>query len=193
MGSEAYEAEHGSFGLATLRKQHLRLRRDGVAVFDYPAKSGQHRHLELDAEELLAPLALLRRRRSGGDRLLAHRTGQGWEPLGTTTIASYLKDRLGTDASAKDFRTWHATVLAAVTLAAAGPAEDEATIRDHLTRTIADVADHLGNTPAVSRSAYIDPRVLEAYRSEGALELPAPDSEPDEVSERAVRTLLRES
>ena len=140
------------------------------------------------------PLSMMRRRRSGGDRLLAYREQGVWRPLGSEAIAAYVKDLLGQGASAKDFRTWHATVLAAVTLASASPADDEASVRRNVTRTIAEVAEELGNTPAVSRDSYIDPRVLEAYEAEHDLDVPVPSSAgPGAASERAVRELLQES
>ena len=193
IGAEEYEQEHGSFGLTTLKKHHLRLTRDRVAVFDYPAKSAQRRHLELSSDELWEPLGRLRRRRSGGSRLLAYCEQGAWAPLPAAAVAAYLKALLGPEASAKDFRTWHATVLAAVTLAASGPADDESAVREHVSRTIAEVAEQLGNTPAISRDSYIDPRVVETYEREGDLELPVPPlASPDEASERAVRELLED-
>lgn len=193
IGGEVYEQEHGSFGLATLRKEHLRLAQGQLAVFDYPAKSGQRRHVELDAGQVWAALSLLRRRRSGGDRLLAYREQGTWSELGSEAIGEYVKTLLGSEASAKDFRTWHATVLTAVTLAASGPADGEASVRRHVTRTISQVAVQLGNTPAVSRDSYIDPRLLETYEAERDLDVPVPPSgTPTEHTERALRLLLEE-
>ncbi|MBZ2194815.1 DNA topoisomerase IB [Occultella gossypii] len=183
IGSEAYTADNGSFGLATLLKEHVRITRAGIAVFDYVAKSGQHRHVEIDDSEVVDAVRVLRRRRGGGGELLAYREGSAhrgpWRDLTSVDIGGYVKRRLGQDATAKDFRTWHGTVLAAVTLARHGGSES-ATERDRSVReAVSEVAERLGNTPAVSRSAYIDPRVLEAYEDDTVLaSLPVPDASP---------------
>lgn len=169
VGGEVYAARHASYGLATLRKEHLRIRRDGVMTFRYTAKSGLRREVSLDDPELLDPLGRLRRRRGGGPELLAHRARDGWHDISSTDINDYLKALLGPDASAKDFRTWHATVLAARGLAGHGPVasvrERRAVVRD----VVAAVAAELGNTPAVCRASYIDPRLLDRYEHGRAL------------------------
>src|SRR5690625_2376973 len=126
IGGEAYAARHETYGLATLRKDHLRITGEGTLTFRYRAKSGLEQLLELRDEDLLSPLTTLRRRRGGGVELLAYRNGRGWVDLSTSDVNGYIKDLLGADASAKDFRTWRGTVLAAVTLARA---EDVATAR----------------------------------------------------------------
>lgn len=184
IGSEAYTADNGSFGLATLRKEHLRITAAGVAVFDYVAKSGQPRHVEIDDAEVVDALRVLRRRRGGGSELLAYREGSAhrgpWRDLTSTDIGAYVKERLGQDATAKDFRTWHGTVLAAVTLARHDEAETASERERGVREAVSEVAERLGNTPAVSRSAYIDPRVIEAYEEGASLGLPGevPSSTP---------------
>jgi DNA topoisomerase I len=108
----------------------------------------------------------LKRRRGGGPELLAYKVGRRWTDVKSADINAYLKEATGGDFSAKDFRTWNATVLAAVALAVSGQAHPTKTARKRAeTRAIKEVAQYLGNTPAVCRASYIDPRVFDAYRS----------------------------
>ncbi len=182
IGGETYAARHETYGLATLRKDHLRITGDGTLVFEYRAKSGMPRYLELRDEDLTAPLTTLRRRRGGGVELLAYRNGRGWADLSTADINAYIKELLGADASAKDFRTWRGTVLAAVTLARA---EDVATARKRqaaVREAVKRVAEDLGNTPAVSRASYIDPQVIDAF--ERGHTIPPDAAAPGEVEVR---------
>jgi len=196
IGGEAYAARHETYGLATLRKDHLRITGDGTLTFRYRAKSGLEQLLELRDEDLLSPLTTLRRRRGGGVELLAYRNGRGWVDLSTSDVNGYIKDLLGPDASAKDFRTWRGTVLAAVSLARA---EDVTTARRRqaaVREAVKRVAADLGNTPAVSRASYIDPQVIDAF--ERGQTIPSDAAGPDEVTtrtdlapaERAVLELL---
>jgi hypothetical protein len=107
-----------------------------------------------------------RRRKSGGDGLFAYRSGRGWHDATAADINSYLAEISGGEFTAKDFRTWHATVLAAVGLAVSEHAAGSATARKRaIARAVAEVACYLGNTPAVARASYIDPRVIELYES----------------------------
>ena len=157
VGGAVYAAENGSFGLSTLRKEHVRVEGD-VIWFDYEAKSGKHqRHAVVDKKVLTIVSALKRRRAPADTELLAYKDGDRWVDVTAEDINGYLREHLGPGWSAKDFRTWVGTVLAAVDLAAAEPPESE-TARKRLARKVAtNVAQHLGNTPAVARSAYIDP------------------------------------
>jgi DNA topoisomerase IB len=162
IGSEDYAVENETYGLATMRKDHVALR-DGFLVFDYPAKHGKRRVQSVIDEEVAAVLARLKRRRGGIDELLAYREGRRWRDVKSADINLYIKEITGQDFSAKDFRTWGATVLAAVALAVS-PARDSKTARKRaVVRAIKEVAGHLGNTPAVARASYIDPRVIDRY------------------------------
>jgi DNA topoisomerase I len=163
IGSEEYAVENESYGLATIHKRHVKLRGD-VISFDYPAKSGQRRIQSVVDPEVAAVVERLKRRRGGGPELLAYRNGRTWRDVRSTDINEYVKSATGDDFSAKDFRTWNATVLAAVALAVAGPVAGSKSGRKRaITRAIKEVAHYLGNTPAVARSSYIDPRVFERY------------------------------
>ncbi|MDD9205732.1 DNA topoisomerase IB [Georgenia sp. 10Sc9-8] len=170
MGSESYARTNGSYGLATLRKEHVTIGRDGRVWFDYTAKSGQRRRIMIEDEDLLTPLSMLRRRRGGGAELLAYKRGPSWFDLTSTDVNGYLKELLGPEASAKDFRTWHANVLAAVALARVADEarrdgrELSATARRRaVTAAVKEVAAYLGNTPAVCRASYIDPKLLDLF------------------------------
>jgi DNA topoisomerase IB len=134
-------------------------------VFDYPGKSGQRRIQEVVDAEVAAIVAALKRRRGGGPELLAYKEAGRWRDLRSPDINAYLKEATGDDFSAKDFRTWSATVLAAVALAVSGPAAGTQTSRKRaISRAVQEVARYLGNTPAVARASYIDPRVFDRYR-----------------------------
>ena len=107
----------------------------------------------------------LKRRRGGGDELLAYKRGRRWVDLRSEDINAWLKEATGEDVSAKDFRTWGATVLAAVALAVSPRRPATKTARKRaITRAVKEVAHYLGNTPAVARASYIDPRVFDRYR-----------------------------
>lgn len=165
IGSEQYADDDGGIGLATLHKEHVSLR-DGEAVFEYPAKGGVRRAQAIYDPASVAVVQALRRRRSGGPQLLAYRNGRRWSPLRSEEINEYLKHKLGDEFSAKDFRTWNATVMAAVSLATDGRDAESKTARKRATdRAVRAVAELLGNTTAVARRSYIDPRVLDRYQS----------------------------
>jgi DNA topoisomerase I len=165
IGSEEYTVQNESYGLATMRKEHVRIEEGGVMVFDYPAKSGQRRVQGIVDPQALEVVTKLRRRRAGGEELLAFQRGRTWRDVRSEDINSYLKDATGDDFSAKDFRTWSATVLAAVALAVSGEVASTKTGRERaVLRAVKEVAHYLGNTPAVCRASYIDPRVFDAYR-----------------------------
>lgn len=187
IGSESYARSNGSYGLATLLRSHVRLRH-GSLWFTYPAKSGQVRRIEVTDPAAHAAVSVLRSRRSGGPELLAYKEGGRWRDVGSADIVRYVKDLLGEDATPKDFRTWHATVLAAQGLAAAGPAPRAQRARARAERAVVRaVAEELGNTPAVCRSSYIDPRLFDLW--EDGETIPVTRSRPR--AEGAVRRLLR--
>ena len=162
IGGEEYAEENGSYGLATLEKRHVRLEPDNLLVFDYPAKSGKRRLQAIVDPEVFGVVAELKRRRSGRE-LLAYRNGR-WVDVRSSDINEYIKDASGSDFTAKHFRTWHGTVIAAVALAVAGDAASSSASKRALTRAVQEVAHYLGNTPAVARASYIDPRVFDRYQ-----------------------------
>jgi DNA topoisomerase IB len=162
IGSESYAEENNSYGLATMLKRHVRLEPRNVLVFDYPAKSGQRRLQSVVDPHVHRLVAELKARRGGSDELLAYKNGRRWHDIRSTDINEHVKELTGSDFTAKDFRTWNATVLAAVEVARLGPDAHSRTARKRVvTHAVESVASYLGNTPAVCRASYIDPRVFD--------------------------------
>ena len=163
-GGEDYAEENESYGLATLLKGHVRL--DGEAVvFDYRAKSGKRRVQAITDPAVREVLAALKRRRGGGPELLAYRDGRRWVDVRSDDINEYVKAATAEEHSAKAFRTWNATVLAALALAGQERPGTKTGRGRAIRAAIESVAGHLGNTPAVCRASYIDPRVIDRYQS----------------------------
>ncbi len=165
IGTEGYAEQHQTYGIATIKKHHVRLK-DNVIHFDYASKSGKRRIQSLVDPQVFELVAALKRRRSGGDELLAYKKGRVWYDVKSADINDYVREATGGDFTAKDFRTWNATVLAALALAVSGHAVASKTARKRaMARAVKEVAHYLGNTPAVCRSSYIDPRVFDRFRS----------------------------
>jgi DNA topoisomerase IB len=147
----------------TILGEHVRSER-GRLVFDYPAKSGRESVTVVTVAPARAVVCALRRRRPPGQRLMAWSARGQWHDLGSDDVNDYLCDLLGVDVRAKDFRTWQGTVQAAVGLAVSGRAARSAPARKRaVSRVVAEVADYLGNTPAVCRRSYIDGRLIDRY------------------------------
>jgi len=163
VGGESYAEENGSYGLATMRREHVSVTGDLVS-FDYVAKSGKERHQAVVDPSVTRVVRALLKRDGGGDELLAWKDRRGWHDIGSADINAYLKEVVGQDVSAKDFRTWHATVLMAVGLAVSTGAPTSPSGRKRaVSRVVTEVSNYLGNTPAVCRSSYIDPRVIDLF------------------------------
>ncbi len=164
VGGEQYAEENGSYGLATLRREHVSTRR-GTLEFEYQAKGGANRTQVVADPEVVAVVRALLRRRDTNPELLAYRRGKAWRDVRSDDINDYLSEVAGGEFTAKDFRTWHATVLMAVALAVSTPVAGSRTARQRaISRAYREVAEYLGNTPAVCRSSYVDPRVVDLYR-----------------------------
>jgi DNA topoisomerase IB len=189
IGTEGYAEQHQHFGLATIRKDHVRIDGD-VVTFDYVAKSGKRRVQSVVDPAVHEVVCQLKRRRGGGPELLAYKVRgsssisaagasgpQGptsskrsragrWRDVKSVEINEFIKEITGADFTAKDFRTWSATVLAAVALAVSAEAASSATARKRaVARAMKEVAHYLGNTPAVCRSSYVDPRVVDYFEA----------------------------
>lgn len=162
-GGETYEKENGSYGLATVLRDHVEIDGDYV-TFCYPAKSGQVRRSRVEDPAVSGLVRELRDRDDPGSELLAWQDEAGWHDVTSSDIQADVKERLGPDARPKDFLTWHATVLAATGLAQAGPPPGSERARRRIVAgVVKDVAEVLGNTPAVCRSSYIDPRLIDLW------------------------------
>ena len=198
VGSERYTEENETFGLSTLRRRHVEIR-GGAAIFDYTAKGAQRHRQEIADAAIVPTLKALKNRKGGGHELLAYRRGRsGWADVKAAEINEYLKEVTAGDYSAKDFRTWNATVLAAVELAANGHTADTKTARKRAAAAATKrVATYLHNTPAVCRQAYIDPRVFDRFDSGETIRAPlrrmVAGGEPGEFveRERIERAVLR--
>ena len=190
VGSEQYADEDSGIGLATVRKEHVRIH-DGAMEFDYPGKGGLRRRQVIEDPVTVDLISALKRRRGGPDELMAYRDGRSWRDVRSDDINEYLKEQLGEDFSAKDFRTWNATVMAAVTLATEAHEVTSKTARKRaINAAVRSVSELLGNTPAVARRSYIDPRVFDRYLS-GWTIAPALEKMPDlDVSDDRVRTRI---
>ncbi len=164
VGGEEYAEANESYGLATIRREHVTIT-DGEMVFDFPAKSGQRRVQSVRDKGAREAIEAMRRRRRGGpEDLLACRENGAWRDLRSADVNAYIQEQIGEEFSAKDFRTWSGTVLAAAALAGEPPPESEAAAKRTIAAAVESVAAALGNTPAVCRRSYIDPRVFDRYR-----------------------------
>lgn len=175
IGTEGYAEQNQTYGLATMQKRHVKLRDGGELIFDFVAKGNQRRIQGITDPEVHAVVAALKRRRNGPPDLLVYKEGRVWVDVKSGDINDYIRGASGGDFTAKDFRTWNATALAAVALAVSGGAATSKTSAKRAIRNAVDeVAYYLGNTPAIARASYIDPRIFDRYLSgwtiSGALE-----------------------
>jgi len=165
IGGEASAESFRTYGITTLKNKHLSIRNGCELVFDYVGKS-HIRHRKVLVDKRLADL-MLELRRLGTSRKLFHYLDENGVPqaIKPSELNNYLKSATSPEFSLKDFRTWGASVLAAANLAEMGPAETAAQTKKNIVKAIKDVAEELGNTPAVCRASYIHPAVLKAYES----------------------------
>ncbi|MDF2748506.1 MAG: hypothetical protein K0S98_2793 [Propionibacteriaceae bacterium] len=197
VGGEAYAEANNSYGLATIQKEHVSIQGHTV-VFDYVAKSGQERYVALADNFVRAAVRDLLSRSDGGPELLAYEDSTGWHDINSTEINSYIKNVVGGEVSAKDFRTWHGTVIAEVSLAGAVQRSRTLSARKRAVSTaMKEVAKYLGNTPTVARKSYVDPRVVDLFHDGVTIppELAATDRELHDGTthgkiERAVLEIL---
>jgi DNA topoisomerase IB len=172
IGSEDYAERNESFGLTTMLRKHVTVEGDEL-VFDFPAKSGQRRVQAIADADALEVVGELKRRRAG-TQLLAYREDGRWAELHAEDVNDYLKRRSGGEFTAKDFRTWNATVLAAVALAADdAPSKTRAARERRVSAAVKTVSNYLGNTPAVARASYVDPRVIDRFHAGATIALPS--------------------
>ncbi len=192
IGSEQYAVTNETYGLATMLKSHVVVRGETLA-FDYIAKESKRRVQAIVDPEIAALMTTLKRRRGGGPELLAYKRDGHWCDVRSPDINAYLKAATSLDVSAKDFRTWGATVLAAVALAVTQPEHLSRTARNRaIMRAVKEVAFYLGNTPTVARNSYIDPRVFDRYE-DGQTIKPALGLIGDDPSDTAIQGPVEEA
>ena len=164
IGNDVYADRHGSFGLTTLQRRHVRRQGESLG-FRFIGKSGIEHEVTISDPQVLAVIRTLRVRPGKADqRLLVYRTSDGWTELTSVTVNAYLAGLFETGFTAKDFRTWHGTVIAAESLALSDePGTTGASRKRAIRAAVNEVAGYLGNTAAVARGSYIDPRVLDRY------------------------------
>jgi DNA topoisomerase I len=163
-GGEQYAEENNSFGIATLLCEHVSLQKKAVE-FDYPAKSGVRRTLTLDDPEVVRSVRALLRRPDRNGRLLVCRNSDIWTDIHSDDLNARFKELVGQEYSVKDLRTWHGTVLAAAAFVDADPPVNQKVIKRVESAVMKEVSEALGNTPAVARASYVDPRVVNAYEN----------------------------
>jgi len=203
LGSDTYTVENGSYGLTTLERRHLRKRGD-VREFSFVGKSGVEHHVRVDDPQVITVLDKLSTRRRPDDRLLAVRVDGRWVPVQPSDINDHIRDLFGLEVTAKDFRTWHATVHVATALGESVLEEDAGRARPATTKTakakrvrqaVVGASELLGNTPTVCRSSYVDPRVIDLYEGGTTIapalaELPEDPDEARDHVDAAVVALL---
>lgn len=181
VGGEEYALVHGSHGLTTLLRRHVRV--DGSAIqLRFPAKSGQRADVTLDDSDLADVLRLLHAG-SGASRLFAWRENGVVRRLNGTDINDYIVERTGGSFTAKDFRTLKGTVTAAVALARASTPATVADRKAVVRAAIEATAAELSNTPTIAKNSYIDPVVFDRFDSGETIRL-------DRVAEVALLELL---
>jgi DNA topoisomerase I len=193
VGGERYAELDHHYGAATLEKRHVRMTRDG-AVFDYIAKEGKRRAITVTDPAVLSTVRKLARSDNGLDALFCWEDRGAWHRLHSHDVGVYIAERAGGHFTAKEFRTWNATVLMALLLANAGPPASARRAKGVIAAGVRGVAEWLGDTPAVARASYIDPRLITRYESDAGLStIPVlPAVLPAETAaEAAVAELLR--
>ncbi len=194
LGSDEYVAQNSSYGLTTLEVRHVRWNGGGV-VFSFVGKAGVEQEVLVDDEQVIAMVDALTRSRRAGDRLLSARAGRRWVPLGPTAVNDHLRELFAMNVTAKDVRTWHGTVTAAAALATCRRSTSTRGRARQVTSAMELTAQRLGNTPAVARSSYVDPRVVELFEqgetvAPALARLPADPVRAQDALDRAVVRLL---
>jgi DNA topoisomerase-1 len=198
LGSERYAELDHHYGAATLEKRHVRIHRE-AAEFDYVGKEGKRRSIIVTDHAVLSTVRALAHSDTGLESLFSWQDstpgheGAVWHSLHSHDISAYIAENAGAHFTAKEFRTWNATVLMALLLANAAPPTTTRRARSVIVASVREVAAWLGDTPAVARTSYIDPRLISQYEADGKLaSIPAlpPELPASTAAEIAVADLL---
>lgn len=165
VGSDSYTEQNGGYGLTTLERRHVR-REGQCQVFSFVGKSGVEHDIRLNDPQLCRVVDQMSRRRRAEERLLSVKDGKLWVPLQAIDINDYIRELFGLEVTAKDFRTWHATVHVAKELGSSEPARSRTARNRTIRKAVVSASELLGNTPTVCRSSYVDPRVIDLYESD---------------------------
>jgi DNA topoisomerase I len=161
VGNAEYARDNKSFGLTTLRKKHMTLDEGGLRL-EFTGKSGKKWSLDVRDRRIIRTIRACSD--LPGHELFQYRDENGERRcISSQDVNAYLKEITGADFTAKDFRTWSGTVMAVEFLLALEPCETQTQRKKNVTQVIKAVADRLKNTPAVCRSSYVHPRVIEHY------------------------------
>jgi DNA topoisomerase IB len=171
IGTEEYLDENGSYGLTTLEVRHVK-RAPDVLTFAYTAKSGVDQEVCVRDPDVCRVVEAVTRTRKGPQRLLCAKELGRWRPVTPEELNERIRELTGMDATAKDFRTWHATVLAAEVLASVDRAPSATKRKRQVKAMYDEVAAMLGNTTAVARASYVDPRVVDLFEDGRTIALP---------------------
>ncbi len=172
IGGEAYAVDdprvgEATFGLATVRREHARVR-NGTVTLSFPAKGGVPAEVVVRDAELAPVVRALLRRADPHEELFAYWQGRRWVDVRSGDVNDYLREISGAGITAKDFRTWHGTVAATVALGACAETATKTARKRAVAQAMRQTAQILGNTPAVARASYVDPRIVDAFHA-GAL------------------------
>lgn len=161
IGNDVYAKENGSYGLTTIRSKHIRIDGDTV-IFDYIGKSGKEQVKEVTDRRIANTIRRLDD--MPGYEIFKYYDEDGnLTPVKSDDVNTYIKDVMGEEFTAKDFRTWGGTLWATAELLSFEKTRKKTERKKNMTSCIKRVAEKLGNTPAIARSSYIDPRILNAY------------------------------
>jgi DNA topoisomerase-1 len=161
VGSDRYAKKHRTFGITTLRKTHVAVRGNRV-TFKYRGKQRALIHTAIVDDELADAIRVLRNL-EGGPRLFRYRTGDEIYNLTARKLNEYVQEYMGDEFTAKYFRTWGGTLTAAINLAERGIPETETEGKRAVAAVMRAVGQKLGNTPAVARTSYVSPAVVDQY------------------------------
>ncbi len=195
VGNDHYAETNNSFGLTTLRNRHIEFLKGGRARISFRGKAGKDHEIVLDDARLTR---LVRRiQQLPGQQLFQYQDDDGKpQPVASGTVNDYLREAMGADFTAKDFRTWGGTISALRLLADEPvPRKDDGSLNQRvanaLRNTVIDrVAKRLGNTPAVCRKSYIDPGVFTAWE-DGSLQRACANARGPRQWEQAGLRVLR--
>ncbi len=186
LGSQVYLEENGSFGLTTLERRAMR--RDGdIRLFTFVAKAAVEQEITIDDPLVIRVLDAIARGRRPSSRLLSYRDSARWRAVTSDEVNQRVGELFQMDVTAKDFRTWHATVTVALALADVEPHRTQRGRAGQVRAAVQEAADLLGNTPSVARSSYVDPRVIDLFEAGQTAGRPRTEDGRD----RAVVALLR--